>query len=201
MLDAYYIDKYEITNARYAECVADGVCQPPTDTTSKNRSSYYGVQTYDNYPVVYVAWSMADAYCKWREARLPTEAEWEKAARGTDRRLYPWGDDKPNCDLANYHSCPWDTASVSSYPEGTSPFGAYGMAGNVWEWVADWYGADYYGFSPMANPPGPTSGDSKVLRGGSWLTEKAFLRVISRIHVYPQTSSHQFGFRCAKDAP
>jgi len=141
-LDTYYIDKYEVTNVLYKVCVDAGVCNQPTTTSDYNNSQYV------LHPVVYVNWNMAKEYCEWRDARLPTEAEWEKAARGTDGRTYPWGEGIDDT-FANYNQNVGDTTAVGDYPEGESPYGAYDMAGNVWEWVADLYDSDYYGKSPI----------------------------------------------------
>ncbi len=120
-LDDFYIDQYEVTNQRFAECVYAGVCDPPPVTGSETRESYYGNSVYDDYPAIFASWYDAQTYCEWRGARLPTEAEWEKAARGTDERTYPWGDRKITCELANYLSCGGDTRAIGSNPDGTSP--------------------------------------------------------------------------------
>lgn len=133
-LDTYYIDKFEVTNVQYKVCVEEGVCEQPTDATNFNNSDYA------QHPVVWVDWNMARTYCEWRGARLPTEAEWEKAARGTDGRTYPWGE-KLDSTYANYGKRINNTTSVGEYPKGVSPYGAYDMAGNVWEWVDSWYDA------------------------------------------------------------
>ena len=166
--DAFWIDQTEVTNAKYALCVAAGGCTVPHSMGSYGRASYYGSDDYVDYPVVYIDWYQAESYCDWAERRLPTEAEWEKAARGTDGRTYPWGNQPPNESLLNYDWNEKDTTSVGSYPEGASPYGALDMAGNVFEWVADWFAIDYYKISPFINPVGPPNGESRVLRGGSW---------------------------------
>jgi formylglycine-generating enzyme required for sulfatase activity/tRNA A-37 threonylcarbamoyl transferase component Bud32 len=200
-LDAYYIDKFEVTNAFYKACVDAGDCKPPKHSyffsNSPNRI-YYGDPQYDQYPVVYVDWEMANTYCEWRDARLPTEAEWEKAARGTEERIYPWGSGL-DCQTANYQNCDDRTSDVGFYEKGKSPYGVYDMAGNVWEWVADWYANDYYRNSPPSNPSGPKSEQqARVLRGGSWAEYD--IRVSNRNRFAPNYNNFDIGFRCARNA-
>jgi len=192
-LEAYWIDRTEVTNAMYAFCVKAGVCQVPKSLSSKTRNSYYGNPQYDHFPVIYVNWKNASEYCAWVGARLPSEAEWEKAARGTDERSFPWGNGGPNDTLANFKA--EDTVAVGSYLAGASPYGALDMAGNVWNWLNDWYDAYPEGDPAVSKFYGTTW---RVMRGGTWASLGATsLRSCYRAADYPVIANERIGFRCA----
>ena len=202
-LDAYYIDKYETSNEQYDLCVQLEVCRRPFDYSSYQRLSYFGHPLFGNYPVVNVTFEMARTFCEdWRGARLPTEAEWEKAARGTNNSLFPWGEEI-SCRYANYRdkACGRvrDTSPVTSFTGGVSDYGVYNMAGNVWEWVKDWYSPAFYLNSPAENPTGPefpVVGIYNIKRGGSFQDEGQKLRSTNREKNDPTNSGSNLGFRC-----
>ena len=198
-LDAFWIDRTEVTNAMYTLCVDADVCPVPKQKKSSTRALYYNDPMYANYPVINIPWSAADAYCRWAGRRLPTEAEWEKAARGKDGRIYPWGDSAPapGQALLNFNGWLGDTARVGNFPNGASVYGAWDMAGNVWEWVADWYSDSYYSVSQVLNPTGPEQGDFRALRGGSWNSSLDFVRTTARFRRLPDDIADTIGFRCA----
>jgi formylglycine-generating enzyme required for sulfatase activity len=210
-LDVFYMDQYEVTNSQYAICVDAGICDPTTDTTafesSYSRRIYYGNPEYADYPVIYANWYEAQKYCEWRGARLPTEAEWEKAARGgLEGKSYPWGNESPLCESGAKNGAKFDDDGVCNDTDteqvgGFSPngYGLYDMAGNVWEWVSDFYDADYYASSPANNPSGPEDGSYPVVRGGSWNSRADRLSVSDRRFNDPKSGALDSGFRCARD--
>ena len=196
-LSAFEMDRHEITNGEYAECVAAGACTAPRSSASYSRQSYYGDPAYANYPVIWMEWDQVLAYCTWAGKRLPTEAEWEYAARGgLEGKRYPWGDTISSGD-ANYDMNVGDTTEVESYPP--NGYGLHDMAGNVWEWVADWFDENYYAASPTDNPTGPASGQARVRRGGSWDHSAFGLRVATRCDFcHADRHGNNLGGRCAR---
>lgn len=197
-LDGFWIYETKVTNRMYAQCVAVGACSNPTEELG---GPVYTNPEYANHPVIGVSWDQAQAYCGWAQGQLPTEAQWEKAARGTNGSAYPWGDEKPACDLLNLGYCSGRTSEVDAFSDGVSPYGLFDMAGNVFEWVADWYDEAYYPTAPAANPTGPESGKYRVIRGSSFETD--FDQVESAMrHFGTQTyHSRDLGFRCVVPAP
>jgi iron(II)-dependent oxidoreductase len=189
-LDAFYIDKYEVTNFQYKQFM---------DATGHGAPADWNNEKYNqpNQPVVGVTWHDAVAYAKWAGKRLPTEAEWEKAARGADGRIYPWGNewDSSKCNSGVGGDGYQYTAPVGSFSDGASPYGVLDMSGNVWEWCADWYDNNYYSRSPQQNPKGPDSGSSRVLRGGSWFdANHSSLRCAVRFRFIPDGRDWRQGF-------
>jgi formylglycine-generating enzyme required for sulfatase activity len=197
-LDAFWIQQTEVTNSMYAQCVKVGSCTPPVQEIG---APFYNNPEFASYPVVGVDWNQATAYCNWIQGRLPTEAEWEKAARGAEGNIYPWGNDGPACDVGNFVGCGGHTSSVTDHPDGRSPYGLYDMAGNVFEWVNDWYDASYYENAPSQNPTGPDSGQYRVIRGSSFETD--FDQIHSGIRHFGGAAWHDYqtGFRCVVPQP
>ncbi|MEO5887043.1 MAG: formylglycine-generating enzyme family protein [Anaerolineales bacterium] len=197
-LAEYQIGKYEVTSRQFVQCVKAGICAGSADVGESK----------DLHPVVNVTWDDANKFCEWVGGRLPTEAEWEKAASWTaetkTKSVYPWGDDI-DCSFANYNGkdngsdyCVGETTPVGSYETGKSPYGLYDMAGNVWEWVNDWYAETYYQGSPSSNPSGPDSGDLRLQRGGAWYTVEVGVRSAYRYRYYPSSAGDYVGFRCSR---
>lgn len=196
-LDMFYIDKYEVTNLQYRACVQAGACLAPKKVNSATRTGYYDKPEFNSYPVVHVDWNMARSYCEWRGARLPTEAEWEKAARGSEGNTYPWGEDI-SCDRANFGGCEKDTVPISSFGNAVSPYGVYNMAGNVYEWVSSRYlPYPYDRFDGREDLEAP---EERVVRGGSWLSTSGDdeARSARRLMMDPSTAREDVGFRCAR---
>ena len=205
-LDAYYIDKFEVTNGRYLEFMKNTGHRPPKHLNDPRQDLWQAglmPESIADRPVINVDWYDAEAYCRWAGKRLPTEAEWAKAARGTDDRRFPWGNVEPTHGHLNFNQ-PWQGEKtlmpVGTYEAGKSPFGAYDMAGNVWEWVADWYDPRYYEKSPARNPKGPETGTHKALRGSGWEVEAPLVRAFSRVKSDPLNRNYATGFRCARSA-
>jgi formylglycine-generating enzyme len=209
-LKAYYIDQYEMTAGRYQKFVESAHRNLPPTWDGEMAESL------GDLPAVGMSWTDAAAYCKWVGRRLPTEAEWEKAARGTDGRRFPWGHMQPFVDIANYNRGVWVSDAITLVPVhsglagmsvrhglkegGKSPYGLFHMAGNAAEWVADWYDREAYQKGPDVNPTGPSTGEKRVIRGGSWADLPSGLRVTSRVSAEPEFEDRTIGFRCAMDA-
>ena len=229
-LDAFWIDQTEVTNKLFSSFIGATGYQTDAEKlgssfvfngfTISNGGSYQiesingadwqhptgpgsDISSVENFPVINVSWNDAVAYCEWTSGKLPTEAEWEKAAGGTGQRSYPWGDEAPNNNLANFGHNIGHTTEVGDYPNGASFYGVYDMAGNVEEWVNDWYQSNYYATlgDSASNPQGPSNGSGRVVRGGSWLGNSPYIRVAQRGELNPTSSSNYMGFRCAHSLP
>ena len=216
-LDEYAIYKYEVTNAQYAAFMNAGPgnnCGEHDCLDVESEGAHIRLQNqmyvvdpgYENHPIVGVSWYGAHAYCSQNEQRLPTEAEWEKAARGdNDTRRYPWGNSDADCTKTNMRRddlttfCVGETMPVGSYPTGVSPYGVMDMAGNAHEWVNDWYSGSYYNESPYANPQGPEGGLYKIAKGGSWWFHSPYVRIPSRYELPAGATHYDRGFRCVAD--
>lgn len=199
-LPSFWMDQTEVTNKMYALCVKAELCQPPNYAGSTTHNKYYGTDEFAEYPVLIGSdWNQAKTYCEWAGRRLPTEAEWEKAARGTDARIYPWGNKAPTSNLANYNSIIGDTTKVGNYPAGVSPYGVLDMAGNVWEWVSSLYKS--YPYSAIDGRENLNTNGARVLRGGSWLDSAYNVRSgVRPFGIPPIDNTLTIGFRCARDA-
>ncbi len=214
-LHAFWIDKFDVTNGMFTQCTTAGVCDPPLNFSSKTVTAYFNGADYANYPVINVTWGEATAYCKWAGRRLPSEAEWERAARGDDLRTYPWGDQAPDSSRANFNFQVGDTSKVGSYPAGASVYGVLDMAGNVEQWVNDFYDPTYYSKAVNLNPTGPIARANffnRVIRGGSFQDGAGNIRVAYRAGdlgpnpdaltgtpAYTGDYSPKIGFRCGSD--
>ena len=190
-LSAFEIDATEVTRGAYKACVDAGSCPATADFDTSSAGAA-------DLPVTSVSWDTARAYCQFAGKTLPTEAQWEKAARGGDGRKYPWGNAAPTCALTNMGGCGNSAVAVGSHPTGASPSGALDMAGNVMEWVADWYGDSYYASSPAADPVGPATGTQRIYRGGGFLGGPLPLRTSGRYATAPDSPLNYGGFRCAR---
>jgi formylglycine-generating enzyme required for sulfatase activity len=211
-LSAFWMDQLEVTNVMYALCVGAGACALPQSLESQRQTDYFNNPEFKDYPVVYVTWGDANTYCEWAGRRLPTEAEWERAARGDDLRTFPWGEDKPDYRFANFNFIVKDTSRVGSYPLGASPFGVLDMAGNVAEWTVDFYKSNFYEASNSINPIASTGSNFfRVVRGGSLGDAEINIRAPKRSSVlgsnlnaipgspkYLGEFSPRIGFRCAE---
>jgi formylglycine-generating enzyme required for sulfatase activity len=188
-LSAYSIDRTEVSQTSYAACVSAGACVAPASGWDPDHKEWL--------PVTSVSWDAARRYCIWVGKRLPTEAEWEKAARGTDERRYPWGNDAPDCTRANLAPCGGSLRNAGSLPAGASPYGALDMSGNAEEWVNDWFDSGYYATAPPRDPPGPPPGTEHVVRGGSYRDDAWHGATTVRLWDTGGPAPER-GFRCAR---
>lgn len=210
-LDAYEIDKYEVTTVQFLKFVLASNRDPLIDWQYDGGNFQ---ETMASHPVMHVSWFDADAYCKWAGKRLPTSAEWEKAARGEDGRIFPWGNEPAGLSRANFGRTGLSgpvrdrperlllyppIISVDKYENGASPYGVFQMAGNVAEWTADWYDPNYYKKAPDRNPKGPEKGTQRAFRGGGWIDSTPTVRPAQRNGTEPNTKMNWLGFRCARD--
>ena len=219
-LKAYKIDQYEVTVAQFKECVQKGKCDIKNVYLKESDKCNYEIEGRDDHPMNCINWYGAKEYCKWKHKRLPTEAEWEKSARGNDGRIYPWNNNKFGCDYSivdidkepnnGNEGCGKNSSSTVGFLAGVSPYGLNDMSGNVMEWVNDNYDSKYYSkigqndtedFKESENPQGPKTGNSKVLRGGSWRTYGEFAYTFRRERYVPSFGHDDYGFRCVKDIP
>lgn len=218
-LSDFFIDITEVTNVQYRGCVKAQGCSDPANSWSVTRDGYYLDSDFDDFPVIFVSNNQATTYCKWAGKRLPTEAQWEKAARGEEELTFPWGYNRPDCSMANFsriisqysesgdmiftEDCFGDTLRVNQFHFFRSPYQVYNMAGNVAEWVSDWYATDYYDSAVYSsnsdNPTGPEEGARKVYRGGSFADNLYLIRTTYRNHALPDSGLPHVGFRCASD--
>ncbi len=198
-LDGYWIQQTKVTNRMYEQCVKVGSCTAPKQELG---GAVFGNPQFVNHPVVGVNWDQAQAYCAWAQGSLPSEAQWEKAARGTNGNTYPWGTTPPSCSLLNFRNCVGRTTEVDAFPAGASPYGLLDMAGNVFEWIGDWYSEGYYSLSPASNPTGPESGEYRVIRGSSFETVSAEQVALTIRRFDEQADSRRdTGFRCVVPEP
>ncbi len=209
-VDEFLIDKYEVSNSLYFACVMDNHCESPAENDSHLFDNYYSNDRFQHFPVIQVTWQMAKTFCEWRGARLPTNAEWERAASGPGAEmgkgsLYPWGNTSPNNKMANYKNAPLpelfaDVTPVGGYESDKSFYGVYDMAGNVREWTADWIALNYYSTLPtkVKNPTGPDTGEYRGMRGGSFYADMEDLYVYHQQGRHPNAPSYEVGIRCVR---